>query len=154
MIFKFFKKIVNLFKKKEIEIFKGDYGITLVIFQKVGFVIDEEDLDYFNNEFNKKPYRLVIVRSKNRKGKEILYLARDNKNSNTPEYYHRLIMNKEIENFCKSKGCSKSEVVVHHINFNTKINTKSNLNVMTREQHDRLHNLNRDNLSQIKITNY
>jgi hypothetical protein len=105
-----------------------------IFFNQRIFLVDEEGLKVFNEEFNIPDYHLCLVYSKNG-----VYLARE-KNYGKEELFHRFLMKKEIEDFQLERGCRFESIVVHHINFEEYDNRRENLKVMTKQEHDKIHN--------------
>jgi hypothetical protein len=50
------------------------------------------------------------------------------------------MMEEEINDFCLSNHYPKDEVIVHHKDFQSTNNLRSNLQVMNQEEHDKIHN--------------
>lgn len=104
-------------------------------FEKLTFFFDKEGFEIFNEDFNVKGYSLCLVHSQNGE-----YLARVNKETEREDLFHRFFMKDEIEDFYSKKDVEYKNIVVHHVNFSEKDNRKLNLQVMTKEEHDILHN--------------
>jgi hypothetical protein len=49
-------------------------------------------------------------------------------------------MNKEIEDFCLDNNCTKNKAIIHHKDFSPFNNRRNNLQVMSEEEHNKVHN--------------
>lgn len=67
------------------------------------------------------------------------YLARIDKITKKIEYFHRFLMNEEINTFANVADYTLNEVHVHHQNENICDNRKSNLTIMSKEEHREHH---------------
>lgn len=113
----------------------NDEGV-FCIWNKDIFLFDKEGYNLFNQKFNQVLYDFVKVNTKSGK-----YLAMIKKGENALIFFHRWLMENEIFNFAFENNISdKYEIVVHHKNFNPSLNNRENLQVMTREEHNKLHN--------------
>jgi len=140
-----FQKLIKNLEENRGEVIKHQeegkpkmyYGdeISILEFQGEKFGFDQESLDFYNEEFNKKGYTIIKVPSKNGS-----YLARENNETGKISYFHISLMEKEIEDFCFENKCDRKEVVVHHKKFNPSINMRKDLQVMTENEHNKLHN--------------
>lgn len=136
-----FEEFLKSHKKQDIKLLKGEPQIQLseegifCVWNKEIFLFDKEGFELFQQQFCVPDYELVkgITKSGN-------YLARRKFGEINCEFFHRWFMHKEVFNFRKDNYLEGSEIVVHHKNFNTSINTRDNLQVMTRKEHDLLHN--------------
>lgn len=105
------------------------------------FLFDEEGFILFERKFNIKDHKLIILSKKNGTH-HYNYLARretDRFDKSFITFFHRWLMEKEIFNFSIEHNISNSEIVVHHINFNSSDNRIENLQVMTKEEHNKIH---------------
>jgi len=114
--------------------------LKFIRFKKILFCFDNEGFDLFQREFNQKPYELDIKKGIYKNGKEAFYLIRINKKNYRVDFFHRWFMQDEIDDFCLENDYERKEVVVHHRDFNSTINYKDNLQVMTIEEHNEIHN--------------
>ena len=61
----------------------------------------------------------------------------------TPIGANQMVMKKEIEEFQLENNLPYEDVIVHHIDFEEYDDQKVNLEVMTKEEHDKRHNRTR-----------
>ncbi len=127
----------KIIKEKEEEGIKdlgrGEDGYWIQINKKL-FLFDKEGYDLFKEEFNMRGFNIIIASFKDD------YLARENIHNEKIEFFHRFLMNKEVEDFCLDNNCTKNKAIVHHKNFNTCNNRRDNLQVMGEEEHNKIHN--------------
>lgn len=125
------------------DIQENEAGEIFLISGKDIFLFDKEGYEFFQKGFridsvyNEEMKELLKVRSEDGIHK---YLGKLKEGYRTPSYFHREFMRKEILNFSLGRNIDKSEIVVHHRNFNPQDNKKENLLVMTKQEHDELHN--------------
>ncbi len=127
--------IIKEKQENELKVIPSDLDGVCLSLKKKLFLLDNEGFELFREKFNLPEYTLFISYSK--KG---YYLARRNNETDKEEFFHRFLMKKEIEDFQLERGCLFEEIVVHHDNFEEWDDRKENLKIMTKEEHDILHN--------------
>jgi len=117
--------------KEKSEIFFGD-DLVLYALKDTELFFDNISFDLFNTEFLKEGEELIIT--------DCQYLAKREKEDNGKRiiYFHRWLMSKELQKFASSIS-NNFEIVVHHMNEDTLDNRKSNLQIMTKEEHLKIH---------------
>ena len=134
-------KIIRKQEENNLKIIPSDNpNLKFIKLKKILFNFDKEGFDLFQENFNKEPYELNIKKELYKNGEEAFYLLRENKHTGKIHFFHRWLMEKELKDFCLEHNYKQNEVVIHHINFNSKMNEKNNLLVMTKIEHDKLHN--------------
>jgi hypothetical protein len=117
------KQIVGVKKPTNI-LTKNILGIT--------FTFDKETYKKFEEDFsNERGWEI----SYDDKG---CYLWRIKKNGYY-EYFHRWLMQDEIDKFAKKHNLKTSDVIVHHKNHIHTENRMLNLGLMSRKEHDKYH---------------
>lgn len=130
------QRIIQDKKDREFKVLASNDEEDLIIasFDNQKFIFDKEGLDVFNEEFNVKGFTLCVIGG---------YLGRVD-SEGKEEFFHRFFLKKEIEDFYLNKkaecGLNRQDVVVHHSNTTPWWNKRDNLVVMTKEEHDILHN--------------
>jgi len=119
------KQIITLQKPSD-RITKNVLGIT--------FTFDKETYKKFQEEFsNNEDEDWEIDYDDNG-----CYLRRIKKNGYY-EYFHRWLMQEEIEKFAKKYNLKTSDVIVHHRNHIHTDNRMSNLGLVSRKEHNEHH---------------
>lgn len=130
------KQIIKDKEEREFKVLgtNDEEDLILASFDNLKFIFDREGFNVFNEEFNIKGYTLRVIGG---------YLARVDSDGNE-EFFHRFFLKDEIEKFYLEKkaecGLNRQDIVVHHKNLNPQWNKRDNLVVMTKEEHDILHN--------------
>lgn len=114
-----------------------EYFITKNI-NGLNFVFCKESYKRFKEEFNMPGWEVDYdISSIKNKG----YLLRRNKDKT--QYFHRWLMQDEIDNFVNKRKCDESNVEVHHRGINDlhsrRDNRLCNLKVMSVVEHEELH---------------
>jgi hypothetical protein len=107
------------------------YSINTIIINVRGveFTFDKETAEKFKREFDTRGEAYVG---------ESDYLCRRN-SKGKKESFHRWLMQKEIEEFCKIHEISEDKVEVHHKSLNHKDNRKENLECQKVADHKNIH---------------
>lgn len=94
------------------------------------FVFDKESLTEFE-QFDDGLHEIVIIDG---------YLARRQKGrGGVITFFHRWLMQREVENFAEEKDTTEDKIEVHHTTFCKKINIKSCLEPITKTEHQKRH---------------
>lgn len=129
------EQIIKEEKENKLKIIPFENGKDICIsLNKKLFVIDKEDYNIFEDEFNLSEYTLSVHYSENG-----YYLVRINEHTGKEDFLHRFLMQKEIEDYCLENDYEEKEVVVHHKNFYEWNNKRENLQIMSKKEHNKLH---------------
>lgn len=117
------------------------FGDNLVLYKlkdmDISLTFDDIGFKLFNTEFLKSEYDQEMIIYKSGKTK---YLAKRCVEGKINDFFHRWLMIKEIHKFALDNSISnKFDIVVHHKNGNSLDNRKSNLQVMTKNEHLKIH---------------
>ena len=118
---------VNLIKIEKLIPEKVKEAFYVEIKGKI-FIFDKESYEEYKN-FKNSLYKIGIIDG---------YLARRLKGDlDHVTYFHRWLMQREVEEFCEKQDCAQADV--HHLTYCKKINIKRYLTPVTREQHKKMH---------------